>query len=419
MARRRRPLLTPSSILEEQEREEQTPLVFSFDPRPPNPGTIRYLHFSPRDTPWYLMRWTYTDMSLTKWITKIDKIADMSLNTFPGCVYPKSYQEEVWSLFYKMQRERWLARWAIMRWRYRMWSKRTQCNVDLIDMEPVPDRDAIYLTDTKAGHLYRFHRRDIIQNFMSNICMADEMLPTPRSPTNPWTNAALTFGQLLSISQQIAADFTRRGSCPPTLFAAFWAARFNIKRFQEENSAVLAQHATMDYFKDITPANLDTVYDTIMQLLDQALDAEVQYSPVAIRRWLTQKPITSAHRNWLRLVRDYTLYINLHVQIRPHWFNDEWINRDVRALFNATTFPNPRPERLQLAMAPLHQPQTTSQFIAAMVLGPTYGMPVIPTTSYQELAVAPDPLLDLSGSEVDQLTITALLELLQSSVFRL
>ena len=411
--RRQTPLLRPSNV--------SSQLIFSFGPRsPPEPGYIRPLHFMPAKTPWYLMRQTYTDKTLSDWIADINAINDICTNTLPGCLYPLTYRREVLDLFYTIQRERYLARLVLGRWRHRIWSKKPQCSVDLIDMEPVSDRDAIYLTDTKARHVYRFHRRDIIQNFMSNICMADEMLPTPRSPTNPWTNAALTFGQLLSISQQIAADFTRRGSCPPTLFAAFWAARFNIKRFHEENSALLAQHATMDYFKDITPANLDTVYDTMMQLLDQALDTEVQYSPVAIRRWLTQKPITQEHRTWLRLVRDYTLYINLHVQIRSHWFNDEWINRDIRALFNTTTFPNPRPARLQLAMAPLQQPQipqTTSQFITSLVFGPTYGLPVIPTTSYQELA--PDPLLDISGSEVDQLTITALLELLQSSVFRL
>ena len=366
---------------------------------------------------------TYTDKTLTEWFADINAITDICTNTLPGCLYPITYRREVLDFFYKIQRERWLARWTIMRWRHRMWSKQTQCNVDLIDMEQVADRDAIHLTDTKSRQIYRFHRRDIIQNFMSNICMSDEMLPTPRSPTNPWTNEVLTLGQLIALSQQIAADYTRRGSCPPTLFAAFWAARFSITRFREENSAVLAQHATMEYFKDLTPENTDVVYDTMMQLLDQALGPSVQYSPVAIRRWLTIKPPTPQHRSWLRLVRDYTLYINLHVQIRPHWFNDELINRDVRALFNATIFPNPRPERLQLAIAPIQQQQqrqrlqTTSQFITSLVFGPTYGIPVIPTTSYQELA--PDPLLDLSGSEVDQLTITALLELLQSSVFRL
>jgi hypothetical protein len=412
MARHRRPLLTPSSIREEQEEEqEETPLVFLFGPRPPNPGTIRCLHFSPRDTPWYLMRWTYTDMSLTKWITKIDKIADLSRNRFPDCVYPESYQEEARALFFRVQRERWLARWVIMRWRHHMWSKRTQCNVDLIDMGPVADRDAIHLTDTKSKQIYRFHRRDIIQNFMSNICMSDEMLPMPRPPTNPWTNEPLTLGQLIALSQQIAADYTRRGSCPPTLFAAFWAARFNIKRFREENSALLAQHATMEYFKDLTPENTDVIYDTMMQLLDEAYDPTEQYSPVGIRRWLTLRPLTPQHRSWLRLVRDYTLYINLHVQIRPHWYSTDWIHRDVRALFNATTFPNPRPERLRLAAAaPVTVPMTTSQFIASMVLGPTLPTPPpLPPPSSE--------LMDLSGA--DALTITALLELLQGSVFRL
>lgn len=420
--RRQTPLLRPSDV--------SSQLVFSFGPRPPpDPGYIRPLHFAPRDTPWYLMSWAYTDKTLTEWTRDINAITDICTNTLPGCLYPATYQEDACAFFYKLQRERWLARWAIMRWRHRMWSKRTQCNVDLIDMEPVADRDAIYLTDTKSRHIYRFHRRDIIQTYMSNICMADEMLPTPRHPTNPWTNEVLTIGQLIALSQQIATDFTRRGSCPPTLFAAFWAARFNIKRFREENSTLLAQHATMEYFKDLTAENLDTVYDTMMQLLDQALDADVQYSPVTIRRWLALKPITQDHRYWLSMVRDYTLYINLHVQIRSYWFDDEWINRDVRTLFNATTFPNPRPERLRLA-APLQQqqmqPQTTSQFITSLVFGPTFSTSVtvpsdvtISPIIQHELTPLPESIIDLSGSEVDQLTITALLELLQGSVFRL
>lgn len=378
------------------------------------------------------MSWTYSDKTITEWFANINAINDICMNTLPGCLYPLTYRREVLDLFYKIQRERWLARWTIMRWRHRMWSKRTQCNVDLIDMEPVADRDSIYLTDTKSRQIYRFHRRDIIQNYMSNICMSDEMLPTPRPPTNPWTNEVLTIGQLIALSQQIAADYTRRGSCPPTLFAAFWAARFNIKRFREENSALLAQHATMEYFKDLTPENTDVVYDTMMQLLDDAHDPTEHYSPVAIRRWLTIKPLTPHHRSWLNLVRDYTLYINLHVQVRPHWFSTEWIHRDVRVLFNATTFPNPRPERLRMATAPLHhqqpqmQPQTTSQFITSLVFGPTFGSTVATSSAaaispiiQHELTPLPESILDISSSEVDQLTITALLELLQGSVFRL
>jgi hypothetical protein len=233
------------------------------------------------------------------------------------------------AVFYDNQHKRWLARVVYQRWSQRVMKRRTQCNVDLLEMAPIADADVLFFTDTTHRQMYRFHRRDVFANLMSNICLSDEMLPTPRMPTNPWTNAKLTLAQTIGLCQHLAADYGRRAKCPPVLFSAFWAARFDLKRFRQENSSLLAQYAIASYFKDLHAENMPVVYDTIFNLLSAGM---VNFSPVAVRRWLMQ-PQTPLHREWLAFVRDYTMYVNLHVQTRARWTSDLIIYDEARDLY--------------------------------------------------------------------------------------
>ena len=97
---------------------------------------------------------------------------------------------------------------------------------------------------------------------------------------------------------------------------------------------MLSQHAIFSYFKDLTAEIMATVYDTLTQLLTSA---NLGYSSNAISRWLKQTPQTALHREWLLLIRDYTVYINLHVQVRPAWRSVIDIRHDVRTLYRRTT----------------------------------------------------------------------------------
>jgi hypothetical protein len=283
------------------------------------------------------------DMTLTEWIRKTESASVSGSTNNPLC--PSDYQDRIKTIFAANQRQRWLARIVLHRWTQRIWRKRTQCNVDMIDMQAIPDADAIFLTDTKHRTIFRFHSRDVFKNLITNICMSDEMLPTPRYPTNPWTNSKLTMAQTMGLCQQLAAAYGAKGRCPPILFAAFWAARFSLRRFQEENSGLLAQHAVTSYFKDLHDYNHIVVLDTITNLLT---DAGLNYSPLAIKRWLRETPQTPLHREWLNMARDYTLYINLHVQVRPSWIAETRIYSDVRDLYSRTVLPDTTSQRLQI-----------------------------------------------------------------------
>jgi len=241
-------------------------------------------------------------------------------------------------VFYKNQQKRWLAKMALNKWRRTIWMRKTQCNVDMIDMAPIKDIDAIFVTDISQRKIFRFHRHDVYSNLLSNICMSEEMMPYPRPPTNPWTNQPLTLTQIISVCEQLVTDYGRRGRCPPVLFAAFCAAKYDIDRFQRDNSSLLAQHAIVAYFKDITAENVNVVEETMTNLLS---DAGLDFSPTAIRRWLRTRPMTPLHQEWLTFVQDYTLYINLHVQVRTSWTNRYYIRQDVRRLYSRTTIPSP------------------------------------------------------------------------------
>lgn len=240
-------------------------------------------------------------------------------------------------VFYESQRKRWLARWTVVRWTQRVWRKRTQCNVELIEMEPIPDADAVFITDTKHHMIYKFHYRDVFTNLLENLkYYTPDMLPAPKKPTNPWTNAEYTFAQTLVVCQSLLAHFLRKGQCPPPLFSAFWQSRFDIKRFQQENAAFLSQAAIANFFKELTDENRAVVNETIILLLQAS---GRMYSSHALQRWL-QTPIadqTILHREWVALVRDFTLYSNLHVQVRPHWNSRAAIHADVRSLYARTT----------------------------------------------------------------------------------
>jgi hypothetical protein len=227
--------------------------------------------------------------------------------------------------------------------------------------------------------------------------MSDEFYPTPRAPTNPWTNAKLTLAQIIGVCEQLAADYGRRCRSPPVLFAAFWASRFNLKRFQEENSSLLAQNAITQAFKDLHGENHTMVFETITNLLSSA---GLQFSPYAIRRWLHQTPVSALHREWLELARDYTLYINLHVQVRSHWHTEERIYRDVRFLYERTIPSEIPSQRMQL----LRNVFDVSNIIP----------PALPMFGFLELPRILRPLLDISGSLTEDMVVA----LIRDTTFR-
>lgn len=343
-----------------------TPVYWSWDAyaaSPLEPGHIRCIVPPTTITQDFsLSTWLWKDRTLTQWHEDIST-AEKDIVDSPICraFYPADYVDQVRHLFYTVQRKRCLARMALQRWRTRVWMKRVACNVDLIENEPVADRDAITLTDTKNRTIFRFHRRDLFSTFMANITASEDFLPTPRAPTNPWTNQPLTMPQTMAVCQQLLADFAKRGICPPPLFCAFWAARFNIKRFYTANSAALSQHAIHTYFTEISPENTETLAQTIVELLIEAgtgSGATVD----TVRRWLNTSP-TPQHTAWRLICRDYTLYRILHVQARPHWYSEEHIMADVHRLADATPMLNIATRRIQiLRTAAAAQPAILVQY---------------------------------------------------------
>jgi hypothetical protein len=239
------------------------------------------------------------------------------------------------------------------------------------------------------------------------------MLPSPRPPTNPYTNAPLTLAQTISICQQLVADYARRGRCPPVLFSGFWAARFNLARFQQENASLLAQYAVTSYFKDITDDNFHTIFDTLTSML---VEAGCDFSPAAIRRWLRATPATPLHREWLTMVRDYTMYINLHVQIRPEWYNQQYIMADIRRLYARTRLPDPTSQRMRDLRA-----------AAAVAAAPAHPILLQPPAGLLGLSMLPiqPVVMDVSGGgiltagEAGGMGYDLAIQLIQQALFRM
>jgi hypothetical protein len=360
----------------------------------PKPGHIRPLT-DPDTAPTPMIRfWWSRDRTLTEWVDEINSVTSGRINSeLVRAAYPSDYEEQCWSTLQRIQHERWLARKVIAKMRHRIWMKRTQCNIDLIDMEPVSDRDAVHVTDVKHKMIYRFHRRDLFINLISNITSSDEMLPNPRPPTNPYTNAPLTLGQTIAVCQALLTDYAARGRCPPVLFAAFCNNGYDIDRFVKKNSSLLAQYAIQAFFKDITPHNLDTITDTMMQLLSEA---GVDYAPMTVRRWLRQTPSTPLHREWLAMARDYTLYMNLHIQTRDTWYSESYIHADVRRLYDRTPLPESTSSRVRSLRTLFHDtpgprlPGTVSPGALPFSVQALLGIPPPPLTATPLISAVDD-----------------------------
>lgn len=302
---------------------------------PTAPGRIRILADPTTAPNLFIRSWWFIDRTLTEWYNRIQEIRHaIETKHISAAFYPKSFADESEQLFYATQRQRWLVHKVVNRWRFRMWSRRPQCGVNLIDMEPVPDDQAVNLTDTQNRMVYRFHRKDLFDSLLSKLTLSDDMLPMPRPPANPWTNAHLTLAQTIGVCQMYIADCAARGRCPPPIFAAFVQSRYDTRRLYEFHSAMLSQHAIARFFADINDDNLDSIQETIIGLLNEA---SVDFTVHRLSHWLAERPLTPLHREWLALARDYTLYINLHIQARRYWYSQDEIQADVRVLFGRST----------------------------------------------------------------------------------
>lgn len=410
------------------------PPVPAAAPAPaPVPGQIRPL-IPPRDGMEY---WWSRERTLTEWLTEIDECAAAEPTPVEGDIilpgaatlHPTGYANSVRALLWDIQHQRWLARKLLRRLQQRIWSRRVQCNVDLIENTAVPDADAVLLTDTRNRAIYRFHRRDIFNNLLSNITAADEFLPTPRPPTNPWTNQPLTHAQTIALCQRLTVDYAARGACPPVLFAAFCASGYDTQRYGTENPSLLSQHAIQSYFRDIHDHNRETFCETLFQMLG---DAGVNFSMTAIRRWARRSPLTPAHREWLAMARDYTLWVNLHLQPRRTWYDETVIYREVRELYERTPMreadtAGPRLRALRNTVMPAAPP---SLMRAPALLGEPIVIPFRPATAaittasplsllFPNLlpATATATLLDVSGD--DTMDTAEAIALIQRALFRM
>lgn len=334
---------------------------------PPAPGTIRLISSS-EGYPSCIARYWNLDMSLSEWISELSDIQqDYMEHTISAALYPPNYLETLQAIFVSNQRNRFLAYKVYRKWSQRVWRKRTQCNVTLIDMESVEERHALYLTDTKHHQIFRFHTNDVCKTLLSNIGSCDEMMPYPRHPTNPWTNEPLRLAQTIAICQALITTYAAKGACTPILLSAFCSSGYDIRTFRYKYTMLLSQHAIATYFAEITPENRDVIEDTMFQLLTVT---GCIFSPNALHQWI-QTPNTRLHRDWLSMVCDYTLYMNLHIQVRPNWYTQSYIRFDIRRLYDRSHFfrevVRPRASQTSTPVAPA----LVQQAPAAVAIQPT------------------------------------------------
>jgi hypothetical protein len=100
--------------------------------------------------------------------------------------------------------------------------------------------------------------------------------------------------------------------------------------FERIAAPTLGYYAICSHFKDVGPHNYDLIVVTIQSLLSQAGYFIMES---VLGQWIRAEELTALQREWVALVRDYMIYKNLHIQVRPLWYGTTSILDDVRGLY--------------------------------------------------------------------------------------
>jgi hypothetical protein len=235
--------------------------------------------------------------------------------------------QSIEALYDKNMKIRWAMKRLLNIWKNR--SIRVINDTDVATQE-VPKRPVISI-DWRTKTAYQFEASTILQDSINRLLNNDHLFLKPLPPRNPFTNSALTYGQLLSIHNQL-----RKNGKTNWIWESFAASNFNLLKFETTYEVPVKLRCLdillADYKSIIT---VDFILDFIMGEYGYHVlyrrPNESTLMRVIVTKWENPKI-----QEWVRLCREYwkNNIRSRHDQNMRIHIQSEILIRSIKSWFN-------------------------------------------------------------------------------------
>lgn len=186
-------------------------------------------------------------------------------------------------LYFKHMRIRALLQKFVQNLKLRIVKHRVIGNIDLYTTTAIPKHAQICIHDFASKSQYMFHTQTAIRICGSALKYSNYGIPFPQTPKNPYTNIPYTYGQLVSMVQQIFTNCAYSNSLPPINLVSFRQCNLCADTYKIKNIHALNVEAAKMLLFDFHDPNSRYYY---MEVLDDAIESEDLRAP----RWNIIKP---------------------------------------------------------------------------------------------------------------------------------
>jgi hypothetical protein len=159
----------------------------------------------------------------------------------------------------------------IQRRRLTSMSRRLVGEEDLYTTSRIPKYSLVAVYDFQTQSVYHFHTQTILRMILASLYYSSYGIARPGAPKNPYTNLEWTFGQLISIVQQITINMMGINRVPPNILLAYHACSYNLKKFTDICANELGIHAGIELFKNKDDSETKEIYrETLEDFCDEA-----------------------------------------------------------------------------------------------------------------------------------------------------
>jgi len=172
--------------------------------------------------------------------------------------------------------------------------KNTKNSNDVATLEP--PKQCVRVIDYKGRFSYIYEASSLRRSIDERLTYSEFMIPSSKSPTNPFSNLPFTLGQMISAFQQCRVYGQYSWS-----MAGFVKYRYNVRQFHLHFFQPLKIYAIETFFN----GPFYEYRDDLLDLFDMESEAlEIPIETVRIfKRLLNLKPDCELIREWIRIVK--------------------------------------------------------------------------------------------------------------------
>lgn len=241
-------------------------------------------------------------------------------------------------IYAKNQKTRWCFKRLLVKWLFKKAQARI-LDVDLISLETVPKEEQILITCIKSRSIYVFSGSSLLKTVRSSLESQISSISNITAPKNPFTNVPFTYGQLITLTNELGGWCVKKGKAYPAIIALYRESNFSTIAISRLHNNYLQYNATKAFI-----FNDDVAGIFFLENLEVLIDAYEQYLPRFVRYldpelfrvWLHEDKDSIMLKNWKQLICDYWHFKQTDHLIRPRWVNEFSIIEDIEILLRAS-----------------------------------------------------------------------------------